>query len=225
MGLLLLILGLVALLVVMFWRSSGIAMVGSAISVGVALAVVVWLSHTSLPELVGLLYIALAVAFWATSPPAEELAEPIGGTTPFERARKDPYFREQLPEGSVDPPTGDTLTLFDHLWLVGLPILGWIIAFVALPPRIGLNDGVWVTLLVGTPGAGFAFGATDVAALFGLLLIYPGGSLVLSLPLTGLLAILVQFGRNRPTAFAASIEYAVVAVIMNLINLGFYGLR
>lgn len=214
-----LFLGLIALLVVLFKRAAGAAMVGSVLSLSAACIVVIWFGRTSMPETLGLLYLALAVGIWAATPPAEEGEVPLGDGKLYERAHRDPAARAALPEGSIDPVTGDSLTAFDHLWLVGIPFIGWLVTFLALPKRTGFEDGVWFSLLAGTPGAGFAFGTTDIAALFGLLLIFPGGALALCLPMTGLVALLVQLARGRPTAFAASMEYLVVALVLNLISL------
>lgn len=219
MGTLVIIVGLTILLVVFFQRAASIAMVGSVLSVTVGFLAVVFMGHTALPEAIGLLYIAIAVAIWAASPPAEELADSLGGETPFERARKDPTFRATLPVDSVDPDTGDTLTGLDHLWLVGLPLLGFVVTFVALPLRTGLEDGVWGSLIFGNPGVSPAVGVTDISALFGLILVFPGGPLALALPVTGAVAVMIQLAQNRETAAAAAMEYLVTLVVMNLIAL------
>jgi hypothetical protein len=225
MDLLLLFIGLAALLWMLFQRAGGYATVGSAVSLGVTLAVVFWLQDSATPTLVALLFGAVAVALYATTPPAEELAESIGGTLPNERDREQPGAPLKRPIPVVSPAAqaakavGDSLTLSDHLWLVGLPLMGFIISFVVLDRRIGLVEGLWFHLMAGVPGKSFAFGMTDVTALHGLLLIFPGGKMVLSLPLTGLLAVLVQLAKNRPTAAAATMEYGVVVVICNLIAL------
>ncbi|MDY0001894.1 MAG: hypothetical protein RBU30_11410 [Polyangia bacterium] len=219
MAYLALFLGLIALLVVLFKRAAGAAMLGSVLSLSAACVVVIWFGRTAMPEALGLLFIALAVGIWAATPPAEEAEVPLGDGKLYVRAHQDPGARASLPEGSIDPVTGDSMTAFDHLWLVGIPVLGWAVTFLALPKRTGFEDGVWFSLLAGTPGAGFAFGATDIAALFGLLLIFPGGALVLCLPLTGLVALLVHYGRGRPTAFSAAMEYAAVALVLNIISL------
>lgn len=225
MGLLFLFLGLAALLWMLFQRAGGYATLGSTVGLVVSVAVVFWMRDTSTPSLVGMLFGAAAVALYATTPPAEELAELIGGTLPGQRDREQPGSPLDLPPPAAAPAaqiqkaTGDSLTLVDHLWLVGLPLVGFIISFAVLDRRIGLVEGIWFHLMSGTPGAGFAFGATDVAALHGLLLIFPGGKTTLLLPLTGLVATLIQLGRNRPTAASAAMEYSVVVVLCNLVAL------
>lgn len=222
MGLLLLFLGLAALLWMLFQRAGGYATVGSAVGLALTLAVVFWLRDGSTPSLVGMLFGAVAVALYATTPPAQELADSIGGTLPNQREREQTGRPLDSPRPVAAPatkPTGDSLTLTDHLWLVGLPLLGFIISFVVLDRRIGLVEGLWFHLMAGIPGSGFAFGLTDVAALFGLLLIFPGGKTALVLPLTGLLAVLIQLGKNRPTVAAAVMEYGVLVVLCNLVAL------
>jgi len=229
MGLLLLFLGLAALLWMLFQRAGGYATVGSAVGLGVSLIVVFWLRDSSTPTLVGMLFGAVAVALYATTPPAEELAELIGGTLPNQRDRKDPGAPLERPipmAAAVTVPgaqrkkaVGDSLTFVDHLWLLGLPLLGFILCFAVLDRRIGLVEGLWFHLMTGTPGTSFAFGMTDVAALHGLLLIFPDGKTALMLPLTGLLAVLIQLGKNRPCAAAAAMEYSVVVVLCNLVAL------
>lgn len=219
MGYLLLFLGLIGLLVVLFKRAAGAAMVGSVLSLTAACVVVIWFGGTSTPETLGLLYIAVALGIWVATPPAAESEEPLGDGKLYTRAHEDPQARAALPEGSIDPVTGDSLTAFDHLWLAGLPLLGWVLTFLALPKRTAFDDGVWFSLISGAPGAGFAFGVTDIAALFGLLLIFPEGPMVLCLPLTGLVALMIQYGKGRPTAFAATVEYAIITLLVNLIAL------
>jgi hypothetical protein len=222
MGLLLLFLGLAALLWMLFQRAGGFAMVGSVVGLGLALVVVLWLRDGSTPSLVGMVFGAVALALYSTTPPAEELADSIGGTLPNQRDREDPGVRLDLPPPAAAPvakPTGDSLTLIDHLWLAGLPLVGFVVAFAVLNRRLGLVEGLWFHLMSGTPGSGFAFGVTDVAALFGLLLIFPSGQTALVLPLSGLLAVLVQLGKDRPTAAAAAMEYGVVLVLCNLVAL------
>lgn len=225
MGLLLLFFGLAALLWMLFQRAGGFAMVGSAVSLVMTLGVIFWLSDGSTPSLVGMIFGAVALALYLTTPPAEELAELIGGTLPNQRDREQPGAGLDRPQPTAAPvspnlgSTGDSLTLIDHLWLVGLPLVGFLLSFAVLDRRIGLVEGIWFHLLRGTPGAGFAFGATDVAALHGLLLIFPGGKTALVLPLTGLLAVLVQLGKNRPTVAPAAMEYSVVVVLCNLVAL------
>lgn len=220
MAYLALFIGLVALLVVLFKRAAGAAMIGSVLSLSVACVVVIWFGRTAMPETLGLLYLALAVGVWAATPPAEEEEQAtLGDGSLYVRAHNDPQARAALPEGTIDPETGDSLTAVDHLLLAVLPFVGWLVTFVALPKRTGFEDGVWLSLIQGTQGAGFAFGATDIAALFGLLLVFPGGNLVLAVPLTGLIALLVQFARGRTTAFTAAMEYAVTVVILNLVSL------
>jgi len=227
MGLLFLFLGLLAALVVLFKRASGIALVGSMLTLGVAMVVVIFFRSTAMPELVGLLYMAASAAIWASSPAAEDLAEPLGGTLPYQRDHEDPGARiEQAPFGTGPEPataaaTGDSMTVIDHFWIVGLPLLGFLICFLVLDRRTGLVDGLWFHLMAGAPGASFAVGFTDAAALFGLLLLFPGGQMILVFPLTGLAAVLVQLGKNRPTAAAAAMELGVTAVILNLITLIF----
>lgn len=227
MGLLLLFLGLAALLWMLFQRAGGYAMVGSVLGLGISLIVVFYLHDTSTPSALGMLFGAVAVALYATTPPAEELADSIGGTLPNQRAREQVGAPMVLPPPAVTPaakPTGDSLTLIDHLWLVGLPLLGFLLSFAVLARRVGLVEGLWFHLMSGTPGAGFAFGVTDVSALFGCLLIFPGGKAALVLPLTGLVAVLVQLGKNRPTVAAAAMEYGVVLMVCNLIALLWLGL-
>jgi hypothetical protein len=225
MGLLLLFFGLGALLWMLFHRAGGFAMVGSAVSLLMTLGVIFWLSDSSTPSLLGMIFGAVALALYATTPPAEELAELIGGTLPHQLDREQSgagLDRPQPTAATASPilrPTGDSLTLIDHLWLVGLPLVGFLLSFAVLDRRIGLVEGIWFHLLSGTPGAGFTFGATDVAALHGLLLIFPGGKTALVLPLTGLLAVLVQLGKNRPTVASAAMEYTVVVVLCNLVAL------
>jgi hypothetical protein len=220
MDLLLLFLGLAALLWMLFQRAGGYAMVGSVVGLGLAVVVVFWLRDSSTPSLLGLVFGAVAVALYATTPPAEDLADPIGGTLPNQRDRDAMRIAPSATPAAIAPrATDDSLTLTDHLWLVGLPLMGFILAFAALDRRVGLVEGIWFHLMAGTPGAGFSFGMTDVAALFGVLLIFPGGKTALALPLTGLLAVLIQLGKNRPTTAAAAMEYGVVVVICNLIAL------
>ncbi len=225
MGILLLFLGLAALLWMLFQRAGGYATVGSAVGLGVAVLVVLFLRDGTTPGMVGMLFGAVALALYATTPPAEELAEPIGGTLPNARDREQPGAPLDLPpppppqSSPIRRAVGDSLTLIDHLWLVGLPVVGFLISFAVLDRRIGLVEGIWFHLLSGTPGAGFAFGASDVAALHGLLLIFPGGKTALVLPLTGLVAVLVQLGKNRPTVFSAAMEYSLVVVLCNLVAL------
>jgi len=222
MGLLLLFLGLAALLWMLFQRAGGYATVGSAVGLGLALVVVFWLRDGSTPSLVGMVFGAVALALYATTPPAEDLADSIGGTLPNQRDRDQTGRPLDMPRPVAAPatePTGDSLTLTDHLWLVGLPLLGFIICFAVLERRVGLAEGLWFHLMAGTPGSAFAFGSTDVAALFGLLLIFPSGKTALILPLTGVAAVLIQLGKNRPSAAAAAMEYGVVVVVCNLIAL------
>ncbi len=219
MGTLFLILGLLALLVSLFRHAAGIALVGSVLSLTVAFVATVFMSHSGLPEAVGLLYVAIAVALWASSPPADELAEPLGDEPTQQRAQQNPALRSGDSIDSVDPVTGDSLAPADHLWLVGLPVVGFLVTFAALPTRTGLLDGIWGAAISGTPGAGLAWGVTDISALFGLALVFPGGPLVLTLPVTGVVALGVQLARGRPTAFTASMEYLATTVIMNLIAL------
>ncbi|MFH2010907.1 MAG: hypothetical protein ABI333_30180 [bacterium] len=227
MGLLFLFLGLLAVLVVLFKRASGIALVGSMLTLGVGMVAVIFFRHTALPELVGLLYVATAAAIWASAPAADDLAEPIGGTLPYQRDHEDAGARlpstpfDAGPEAAAAAATGDSMTLIDHFWIVGLPLLGFLICLFVLDRRTGVVDGLWFHVMAGTPGAGFALGATDVAALFGLLFLFPGGGMLLVLPLTGLLAVLVQLARNRPTTAAAAMELGVTTVILNLITLIF----
>ncbi len=222
MGLLLLFFGLAALLWMLFQRAGGFAMVGSAVGLGLALMVVFFMRDGTTPGLLGMLLGAVAVALYATTPPAEELAESIGGTLPNQREREQVGAPVILPPPAAQPaskPTGDSLTLFDHLWLVGLPLLGFIVSFAVLNRRVGLVEGIFFHLTSGTVGAGFAFGATDVAAMFGLLLLFPGGSTALMLPMTGLAALLIMLAKDRPTVGAAATEYGVVVVLCNLISL------
>lgn len=214
-----LILGLVALLTMLFKRTAGAAMMGSVLSLALACLVVVFFGRTPLPETLGLLYLAVAVGIWAATPPGEESEEPLGDGSLYERAHRDPGARASLPEGSIDPDTGESLTAYDHLWLAGIPFVGWLITFLALPKRMAFEDGVFLSLFTGAPGAGLTFGVTDISALFGLLLIYPGHTLAMALPLTGLVAVLVQFARGRPTAFAATVEYGVLVLVLNIIAL------
>ena len=93
--------------------------------------------------------------------------------------------------------------------------------FIALDRKSGILEGIWFKMMTGAPGTGFAVGSTDIAALFGHLLIFPTATVVLTLPLTGLVAVLAQLGKNRPTAGVAAMEYSVTVILINLVSLVF----
>ena len=228
MGLLVLIIGQLVLLYVIFRRAAGIALVGATASLALTATVLLFLRPTATPELVGFVYLAVAVAVWVASPAAEELADPIGTRYDVSRERL-----MQAPEplgmtvtaapGRVAEP--QDLTLLHHVWLLGWPVLGLLTTFVAVSADVGRLYGLFQNVMIGAPLTGeAAVGFTDVSFLFGLLLVFPGGGLVLTLPLTALACLIYLVVKNRPSAFAAAVETALVLVALNAVTLWFYPL-
>jgi hypothetical protein len=176
---------------------------------------------------VGLLYLAVALAVWVAAPEAEELADPIGTRydVPKERLMQ-PLEPLALPEAAAaraaDP---EDLTLLHHVWLLGWPILGLLTTFVAVSADVGRLHGLFQNVMLGSPLSGeTAAGFTDVSLLFGLLLIFPGGGMVLTLPLTALACLIYLVVKDRPSAFPAAVETGLVVVGVNAVTLLFFPL-
>lgn len=228
MGILLLSLGLIAILVALVYRAAGMAMLGSFLAVLLAFIVTVWMRNTMVPQTLGLIFLMVAAAVWAASPPPDELSDPAGAP-PREWGEERLAALRASPRASilksVDPPNQGALGLLDHLWLAIMPLVGFVVCFLGLRPATAFVDGVWGSTLLGTPGVGLSMGFTDVSAAFGMLLVFPGSTVVLFVPLTGLAAVLVQVARGRSTAFSALVEWGVLSVLLNGVSLAAFGLR
>ena len=221
MGLLLLVVGQLVLLVALFRRAAGIALVGATASLAITAAVLLWLRPTATPELVGMLYLAVALAVWVASPASEELADPIGKRfdVPKERLMEapEPLGGPVAPARAAEP---EDLTLLHHVWLAAWPLLGLLTVFVAVSADVGRLHGLFQNVMIGTPGSGaLALGFTDVSLLFGLLLVFPGGEQVLAVPLTAVACLLYLLLKNQPSTFAAAVEAGLVLAGLNAVTL------